>query len=127
MKYKKLITRTFGQKSDNSKLLGFGLLAGLAAGAVLAVLFTPKSGRDLRKTISEDLMKFGKDRNSIYALLISKIKRNSNANSGIEKKAETKEREHSTQHANHGVSKKPKSDIKGLVQELHGAHTEQGL
>lgn len=109
MKYKTLMAKTFGQKSDNSKRLAFGLIAGLAAGAVMAVLF--------------------------YASLLSKVNGKGNLSTKNGEHGERgehvsngAEKDQATHHANPAAVKKPKSDIKELVQVAHGAaHTEQGL
>lgn len=112
MKYKTLMAKTFNQKSDDSTRLALGVIAGLAAGAVIAVLF--------------------------YSSLISRINGKGNP---VPKNGEPGERgergEHlsngaekdqANHHVNPAVVKKPKSDIKELVQVAHGAaHTEQGL
>ena len=44
--------------SDNSKVL-VGLLAGLAAGAALGLLFAPEKGSDTRDKLSQSLKDFG--------------------------------------------------------------------
>ncbi|WP_379086404.1 YtxH domain-containing protein [Pedobacter sp. UC225_65] len=44
--------------SDNSKVL-IGLLAGLAAGAALGLLFAPEKGSETRDKLSQSLKDFG--------------------------------------------------------------------
>ena len=44
--------------NDNSKVL-IGLLAGLAAGAALGLLFAPEKGSDTRDKLSQSLKDFG--------------------------------------------------------------------
>ena len=44
--------------SDNSKVV-IGLLAGLAAGAALGLLFAPEKGSDTRDKLSQSLKDFG--------------------------------------------------------------------
>ena len=44
--------------SDNSKVL-VGLLAGLAAGAALGLLFAPEKGSDTRDKLNQSLKDFG--------------------------------------------------------------------
>ena len=72
MNYKKLITKQLsnlqGSSSDKTGAV-VGLLAGLAVGAVLGVLFAPDSGKKTRERISDkalDLTDNAKD--SIYAI-----------------------------------------------------------
>lgn len=51
MNYRKLIKGViYGQQDYN--LSAFALLAGLAAGAAIAVLFAPRSGRESRKLLA---------------------------------------------------------------------------
>lgn len=57
MNYRKIIQNTIQTHRDHN-LCTFALLAGLAAGAAIAVLFAPKSGRESRKLLAEKF-KFG--------------------------------------------------------------------
>lgn len=52
MNYRKIIQNALQPQQDHS-LTAFALLAGLAAGAAIAVLFAPKSGRESRKLLAE--------------------------------------------------------------------------
>lgn len=54
MSYRKIIKSVLHSHNDNS-LGAFALVAGLAAGAALAVLFAPRSGRKSRKLLLEKL------------------------------------------------------------------------
>lgn len=54
MNYRKIIKNVTSQQQDHS-MTAFALLAGLAAGAAIAVLFAPKSGRESRKLLAEKL------------------------------------------------------------------------
>lgn len=54
MNYKKIIKGLVQTQQDHS-LTAFALFAGLAAGAAIAVLFAPKSGRESRKLLAEKL------------------------------------------------------------------------
>ncbi|RAJ19812.1 YtxH domain-containing protein [Pedobacter cryoconitis] len=54
MSYKKLIKSVIHAHQDNS-LSAFALVAGLAAGAAIAVLFAPRSGSKSRKLLLEKL------------------------------------------------------------------------
>lgn len=59
MNYRKIIKSAVQAQQDNNSLTAFALVAGLAAGAALAVLFAPRSGRDLRKILAEKLSDSG--------------------------------------------------------------------
>ena len=52
MKYKKLLSNCTSSGSDSSKAI-VALLAGLAVGAVLGVLFAPSSGEETRGLIAD--------------------------------------------------------------------------
>lgn len=54
MNYRKIIQNAIQRQQDHS-LTVFALLTGLAAGAAIAVLFAPKSGRESRKLLAEKL------------------------------------------------------------------------
>jgi len=54
MNYQKIIKSALMKQRDDS-LTAFALIAGLAAGAAIAVLFAPRSGRDSRKLLAEKL------------------------------------------------------------------------
>lgn len=54
MNYKKLIKNVVQAQHDNSRR-AFALLAGLAAGAAIAVLFAKRSGRESRRLMKEKL------------------------------------------------------------------------
>lgn len=46
------------KSNDDAVVFGVGLLAGIAAGAVLAVLCTPKSGEEVRKDLKDTVSQF---------------------------------------------------------------------
>lgn len=52
MNYRKIISNAVHAQKDNN-LTAFAVIAGLAAGAALALLFTPRSGSDYRKMLAE--------------------------------------------------------------------------
>lgn len=127
MNYKKLMTKTFDQRSDNKTQLAFSLIAGLAAGAAMAILFAPKSGKDVRKQIADSVLGLGQGAKDIYASLKNRINGKS-----VERDESIKNgtaQDQVNDYINHAVGKKPKSDIKELVHEAHanGTHTEQSL
>lgn len=93
MRYKNILADAFAQKSNQNTNVAIGLIAGIAVGAALAVLFAPFSGKHLRKTIAENLLNDGQPN-------------------------ETGE-EQEPQPVTTGKQKKPKSDIKELVHQAH--------
>lgn len=59
MKYEKLISRLFAEKSNYNAQVAVALIAGLAAGAVLGILFAPASGEESRKRIADGAKNLG--------------------------------------------------------------------
>lgn len=53
-----LSTKRYHMKDSSSKVL-FGILAGAATGAVLALLFSPDNGKNIRKTLLSTLEDWG--------------------------------------------------------------------
>lgn len=106
MKTQKLIKSVFESGSGRTDGI-IALVAGLAAGAVLSVLFAPESGKSAR--------------NKIYDA----------ANRLFGRKADEKEEEVSTDNNSRhlAVVKKPKSDIKSIIHQarVQESHTEQGF
>jgi len=120
MKYEKIIANIFAQNSKNNAQVGFALVAGLAIGAALGVLFAPKSGAKVRKGISNKAKGLGGDARDLYSSLRSRI-------TGDTESSEPAPVEN--QHLPHTPAKKPKSDIKELIHEAHvnGAHSEPSV
>ena len=120
MKYKKLVANIFAQNAKNNAQVGFALVAGLAVGAALAILFAPESGTDTRRGISNRARNLGEDAKDLYGSLRSRLVGSSDA-------PEADDRE--VQPVSRSNVKKPKSDIKELIHEAHvnGAHTEQNI
>jgi len=105
MKTEKVIRSFFAARSSGQTNGMIALIAGLAAGAVLGVLFAPENGASARKKLREAAGKFfGND-------------------SGEELQQEQTGPDHIS------GTKRPKSDIKALVHRAHShaSHTEQGL
>ncbi len=105
MKTEKLIQSLLHPGSSGRTNGIIALVAGLAAGAVLGVLFAPESGTSAREKLSDAAKKlFGGN-------------------------AEESEESFEKPIAQNTISKKPKSDIKSIIHEAHvqAAHTEQGL
>jgi gas vesicle protein len=116
MKYRKLMANIFAQNDRNNAQVGFALVAGLAIGAALAVLFAPESGTNTRRTISDKAKNLGGDAKDVYASLRSRI-------TGESTESETATE--NEQSASQPKVKKPKSDIKELIHEAH-ANGAQG-
>jgi gas vesicle protein len=104
MKNEKLIRAIFASGSSNRTEAIIALAGGLAAGAIIGVLFAPSSGKAARSTIVDR-----------FKSLI-----------GIE---EEQEQEVATAPQRRVMAKKPKSDIKSLIHDAHdsGIHTENAL
>jgi len=118
MKYERIMANIFAQNAKNNSNAAFALVAGLAVGAVLGVLFAPKSGSDVRKGVSNKAKDFGGSARDLFASLRSKI-------TGEYEEAEQLVEEQPAPRP----AKKPKSDIKELIHEAHvnGVHTEQSV
>lgn len=120
MKYEKLMANIFAQNTKNNSQAGFALVAGLAIGAVLGVLFTPKSGSDVRKGFGNKAKDVGGSAKDLYTSLRNKL-------TGEYETIEDNITEE--QNSPRPAVKKPKSDIKELIHEAHvnGVQTEQSL
>jgi gas vesicle protein len=120
MKYEKLIARIFAQGSKNNNgQVAVALVAGLAVGAVVSILFAPDRGSNVRKGIADK----AKGINEGVIESISSLKNRIFGASEIEESTDKAEVPHFT----HSVQKKRKSDIKDLIHEAHEQHTEQPL
>lgn len=62
------------KSSDGAVVFGVGLLAGLAAGAVIAVLTAPKSGEEIRQDLKATLNRFADDLPNEYQVTEAKSK-----------------------------------------------------
>jgi gas vesicle protein len=96
MKIEKLLKSALPHKSSGTGPAAFALIAGLAVGAVLGVLFAPDNGGDLRKKIVDGAKKLA----------------------GLQVEEEGEEQEEQVE-KHEPVAKKPKSDIKSLIHEAH--------
>lgn len=105
MKTRKLIDSVLSSGSSGRSGTIAALIGGLAAGAVLGILFAPKSGKAARQKL----------RDSLTGLL------------GTASEEQPVEQKHHGSHIHH--TKKPKSDIREIIQHAHSGsvHTEQGL
>lgn len=119
MKYGKLIAKIFAQRSKNNNgQVAVALVAGLAAGAIISILFAPDRGENVRKGIAGKARGLNDGLKNSFSTLKNRIL-------GVE---ETEETEHAeVPHFKHSVQKKRKSEIKDLIHEAHQQHTEQPL
>ena len=121
MKYGKLISN-LTNRSNNSGYVAVALVAGLAAGAILSILFAPESGEDTRKLIRDKAKGIGGNAKDKFAALKNKLSRNE-----FEEHEEDVAPE--VPHFVNKVPKKRKSDIKEIIHEAHveNQNTEQAL
>ncbi|MGY3054946.1 gas vesicle protein [Pedobacter sp. UYEF25] len=107
MKYRKLIGNCLQKKSDDNLKVALALVAGIAVGTIVSVLFAPNKGEDTREKIADkarDLQYGIKDK---YNLVREKV-------FGVEAIEEDIENE--IPHFVQKTAKKAKSDIKDVVE-----------
>lgn len=107
----KLLSQKSGQHNTQ---IAVALVAGLAAGAVISILFAPSKGSDTRKGISNRV----KDISGRFSEMFG---------ASYEEQDEAVAPE--VPHFTHNPVKKRKSDIKDLISEAHqhSVQTEQSL
>lgn len=110
MKYGKLVSRLFAEKSNHNAQVAVALVAGLAAGAVLGILFAPASGKESRKRIANGAKDLGNGVREGY----DNLKRRIVGHEHEELAAETAV----PNFAGEPSPKKRKSAIKDLVTEV---------
>ena len=110
MKYGKLIKR-LTKKSDNSGYIAVALVAGLATGAVLSLLFAPEKGAETRKLIGEKAKGLLNNTKDKYASLKDRI---IGAHSELEDEVAPE-----IPHIVNTVPKKRKTDISDIIHEAH--------
>jgi len=112
MKYRKLIGKYLAHKSDNNNAqVAIALVAGLAVGAIVSVLFAPDSGAGTRGKISDGAKNLRYGFQDKYNILKEKV-------FGVEA-IEEDIVEQEVPHYKHTVTKKPKSDIKEILEHAH--------
>lgn len=73
MKYRKLIAQCLAYRSNNNAQVAVAVIAGLAAGAVISVLFAPAQGTDTRKLISKKAKDLGNNVKDSYDTIMDKM------------------------------------------------------
>lgn len=111
MNYQKQLKNIL-RSSGNNSLTGFALISGLAAGAALAILLAPKSGRELRKDVTDHLEELSDD---IQNLIVSVRSRFTAAGELAQEAIE----DNTPAYVSQSIQKKPKSAIKELIHEAH--------
>ncbi|RDC56125.1 YtxH domain-containing protein [Pedobacter chinensis] len=111
MKYRKLIGKCLAHKSNNNTQIALALVAGLAVGAIISVLFAPDSGSGTRGKIANKAKNLRYGFQDKYNLLKEKV-------FGVEA-IENDIVEHEVPHFKHKVTKKRKSDIKEILEDAH--------
>lgn len=122
MKYGKLIGKILSRKSSNNGQVAVAIVAGLAAGAILSILFAPESGKDARKLISDKAKGLGNSARDTYAALKNKL-----AGADFEEHKDDVAPE--VPHFVRSTPKKRKSDIRDIVHDSHvdEQHTKQSI
>jgi gas vesicle protein len=114
MNYRKQLRKILTAKADNSGMVACALIGGLAAGAVLAVLFAPKRGSELPSDITHSGRKFG---GSLWELM-NRLKEK--FGDGPDSEQDGGENREGKTNVSPSV-KKPKSDIRSLIHEAHSS------
>lgn len=113
MNYEKKLKNIFAS-SGNNALTGFALVSGLAVGAALAILLAPKSGRNLRRGISDSLGEMSDDIRDLAKIVKNSFLSKEQVNEQLQP-----EEDHTPDYVSHESKKKPKSAIKELIHEAH--------
>lgn len=110
MKYSKLFSKVFDRRSNNDAQVTIALVAGLAAGAVIGILFAPKSGADVRRDIADRATGFGSGLRDTYGRLRDRVVGHHDIEEGVAPEVP---------HFTHKAPRKRKSDIKDIIHEAH--------
>ncbi|MCZ4221741.1 YtxH domain-containing protein [Pedobacter rhodius] len=111
MKYRKLVGKYLTHKSNNNAQVAIALVAGLAVGAIISVLFAPDSGEETRGKIAGSAKNLRYGFQDKYNLLKEKV-------FGVEA-IENDIVEHEVPHFKHKVTKKAKSSVKEILESAH--------
>ena len=111
MKYGKLISK-LTKRSNNNGYVAVALVAGLAAGALLSILFAPESGEDTRRIIRDKAKDLGDNAKDKFNALRNKL-------SGNDFEEHDDDVAPEVPHFVNKVPKKRKSDIKDIIHEAH--------
>jgi gas vesicle protein len=110
MKYRKLFAKHFAQKSNNTQI-ALALITGLAAGAIISILFAPDSGAGTREKMARKAKNLRYGFQDKYNLLKEKV-------FGIEaiEKAIIKQEVPPFERSN---TKKPKRGAKNITEDKY--------
>jgi gas vesicle protein len=122
MKYGKIIGKILARKSNNNAQVAVAIVAGLAAGAIISILFAPESGKDARKLINDKAKGLGNSAKDKFTALRNRI-----AGHDLEEHKDDVAPE--VPHFVHTPAKKRKSDIRTIVHDSHvdDQHTKQSI
>ncbi|WP_316805122.1 YtxH domain-containing protein [Pedobacter nototheniae] len=111
MNYRKMLTKHLIKRSNNNAQIAIALVAGLAAGAVISVLFAPDSGAGTRDKIADKAKDLKYNFQDRYEALRKKV-------FGVEA-VEEDIVEQEIPHFKHNQKAKRKSDIKEVLEDVH--------
>ncbi|RNL54305.1 YtxH domain-containing protein [Pedobacter jejuensis] len=111
MKYRKLIGKYFEKKSNNTAQVALAMVAGLAVGTIISILFAPDRGANTRGKIAGGAKNLRYGFQDKYNLLKEKV-------FGVEA-IEEDIVEQEIPHFKHKVEKKRKSDVKDILDSAH--------
>lgn len=109
MNYRKLASKYLDQKSNNSAHVAVALVAGLAAGAVISILFAPDRGDNTRQNIANRAKSMGNSIKDSCESLFACFCTSSTAT--------VEDTNNEVPHFKHKVTKKKKSDIDDIIAE----------
>ncbi|MCZ4242409.1 YtxH domain-containing protein [Pedobacter punctiformis] len=111
MKYGKMLTKHLIKRSDNNVQIAMALVAGLAAGAIISVLFAPDSGTGTREKIADKAKGLKYNFQDRYEALRKKVFGTAAVEEDIV--------EHEVPHFKHTRAPKRKSDVEEILENAH--------